>query len=415
MESHPLCGMECGSQMKATGRHPDRALSALRVRTLTKPGRYTDGNGLYLVIEPSGAKRWILRTVVQGRRRDMGLGSARLVSLADARDKARDLRRIARNGGDPIAEMKKIRRVVPTFAEASRSVHTEHSSAWKNPKHKAQWLNTLSTYAFPVIGERRLDQVDTPDVLKVLSPIWLTKSETARRLKQRIASVLDWAKASGYRSGDNPVDGVEQGLPRRLDRANHHAALPYAEIAVFIQRVRTTKLSEPAKLAFEFLILTAGRTNEVLHGRWNEVDLDGKVWTIPPSRMKASREHRVPLSQRNVEILQRARKLAGDSEFLFPGRKPDEPMSNMIFLMILRRMELSVTAHGFRSAFRDWAAERTNFPREVCEMALAHTIKDKTEAAYRRGDLFEKRRALMNAWAGYATAISANVIPLRTG
>ncbi len=397
-----------------TGRHPTCVLSAVKVRTIKKPGRYADGNGLYLIVDPSGARRWILRTIVQGRRRDIGLGGTRLVSLADAREMANTYRRVARNGGDPIVDLRKARRVVPTFADAVNTVHAEHAGAWKNDKHRAQWLNTLIQYAIPLIGDRRVDEIDTPDILKVLAPIWLTKSETARRLKQRMHSVLDWAKASGYRTGDNPVDGVVKGLPKRPDRVNHHAAMPYAEVSDFIQAIRDSAFSEPAKLAFEFLILTAARTNEVLGSRWEEIDLERKVWIVPPSRMKAGREHRVPLTPRCVEILGRAKEVADESEYVFPGRKSTEPMTNMVFLMALRRMDISVTVHGFRSAFRDWAAERTNFPREVCEMALAHTIKDKTEAAYRRGDLFEKRRALMNAWTSFATSDPGKVIQLRT-
>ena len=406
--------MECGMPvMKTRGHHPDRALSALKVRTIKTPGRYADGNGLYLIVDPSGARRWILRTVVQGRRRDIGLGGARLVSLADAREQANTCRRIAREGGDPLLELRKAKRVVPTFRSAAQDVHGEHAKGWKNIKHRSQWINTLTQYAFPILGDRRVDEIDTPDILRVLAPLWLTKSETARRLKQRMHAVFDWAKASGYRTGDNPVDGVEKGLPKRPDRVNHHAAMPYSDISSFIHRIRNSSLGEPTRLAFEFLILTAARTNEVLRSQWNEIDLDRKVWTIPPSRMKAGREHRIPLTQRCVEILRRAKECAGDSKFVFPGRKSTEPMTNMVFLMTLRRMEEAITVHGFRSAFRDWAAERTNFSREVCEMALAHTIKDKAEAAYRRGDLFEKRRALMDAWCNFATKATAEIVPLR--
>ena len=395
--------------------HPEKALSALKVRTLKTPGRYADGNGLYLVVDPSGARRWILRTVVQGRRRDIGLGGVRLVALTDAREAARIYRQIARTGGDPVAELRKARRVVPTFESAAKSVHAARAKAWKNGKHCDQWLNTLTQYAFPFVGSMRVDAIDTPDVLKVLAPIWLTKSETARRLKQRVRIVLDWAKAAGFRTGDNPVDGVEKGLPKRPDRAGHHAAMPFGDVSGFLQRLRESTQSEPAKLAFEFLILTAARTNEVLCARWDEIDFDNSTWSISASRMKAEREHRVPLSARCIEIMERAREIATDCEYIFPGRKSSEPMSNMVFLMALRRMEETATVHGFRSAFRDWAAERTNFPRDVCEMALAHTIKDKTEAAYRRGDLFDKRRKLMDAWTSYVSLRSPTVVSLRSG
>lgn len=395
--------------------HPYQALTPFKLRSLKRPGRYADGNGLYLMVAPSGAKRWVLRTIVQGRRRDIGLGGLRLVSLAEAREAARHYRKVARDGGDPIAERRQARVTAPTFEQAARAVHRQRAPAWRNPKHKDQWINSLTEYAFPIIGGLRVDQIAAPDVLRVLSPIWLAKAETARRVRQRMHAVFDWAKASGHRSGDNPVDGVAKGLPKQPDRIRHHAALAYADMPSFINTLRADSIGEPVKLAFEFLILTATRTSETLNARWTEIDFKERVWTIPAERMKAGRAHRVPLAPRAVEILERAKALAGDSNLVFPGRKHDAPMSNMVFLMALRRMELDVTGHGFRSAFRDWASERTNFSRDVCEMALAHTIKDKAEAAYRRGDLIDKRRALMNAWAAYAAAKSADVVPLRAG
>jgi integrase len=398
--------------MKRRGRHPDKALTAIRLRSVKEPGRYADGNGLYLIVDPSGAKRWILRTVVHNRRRDIGLGGVRLVTLAEAREKALQYRKIARDGGDPVAEKRKRLLVIPTFADAARAVHAEHTGAWKNAKHAAQWINTLTGYVFPLLGVRRVDQIDTPDVLKVLSPIWLTKPETARRVKQRMGTVLDWAKGSGFRSGDNPVDGVSKGLPKQPDRKGHHTALPYAEIPAFLRKLRASRSSEIAKLAFEFLILTATRTNELLRAKWSEVDLEHSVWIIPAQRMKAGREHRVPLSSRCVRILERAKVLSAGDAYVFAGHS-GKPMSNMVFLMALRRMELAITAHGFRSAFRDWASERTNFPREVCEMALAHTIRNKAEAAYRRGDLLDKRRELMAAWSAFVTSNPAKIVSLR--
>src|SRR5512132_543476 len=399
--------------MKAKGRHPEKALSAVRVRAIKEPGRYTDGNGLYLIVDRSGAKRWILRTVVRSKRCDIGLGGLRLVSLADAREKAATYRKLARDGGDPLAARRKERLTVPTFEQAARSVHAEHSAAWKNPKHAAQWISTLAEYVFPAFGDRRVDHIDTPDVLKVLSPIWLTKPETARRVRQRIGTVLDWAKAAGFRAGENPVAGVSKGLPKQPDSDDHHAALPYAEVPEFIQILRETDASEAAKLAFEFLVLTATRTGEVLGAKWREVDFEQKIWTIPGERMKAARQHVVPLPERCLDILARAKELSGGGECVFPGRSADKPLSNMVFLMTLRRLGLDITVHGFRSSFRDWASERTNFAREVCEQALAHAVKDKTEAAYRRGDLLEKRRDLMASWSAFATGAQADVILLR--
>jgi integrase len=330
----------------------------------------------------------------------MGLGGLSLVTLAEAREKALTYRKLAREGGDPFAERRKTRAVVPTFAEAAEKVHAEHKASWKNPKHAAQWLTTLKTYAIPVIGERRVDQIGTPDILKVLSPIWLTKPETARRVRQRVGTVLDWAKAAGFQTGDNPVVGVAKGLPKQTDRDEHHAALPYEEVPAFVQSLRASDNGEVVRLAFEFLILTASRTSEVLGAKWSEVDLQQRIWTVPASRMKAGRTHRVPLVERTLEILKRAKEIGGRSDYVFPSRAEAKPLSNMAFLMTLRRMKLDITAHGFRSSFRDWAAEQTNFPREVCEAALAHAVENKVEAAYRRGDLFEKRRAVRFAFDG---------------
>jgi integrase len=384
---------------KSTGKHPEKALSALKVRQVTKPGKYADGNGLYLVVDPSGAKRWLLRIMIQGKRTDMGLGGADLVSLAEAREKAFEFRKVARAGGDPLAAKREARKIYPTFKVAAETVHEEHKAAWSNPKHVQQWINTLTQYAFPIIGDMKINKIETPDVLRVLSPIWLKKPETARRVRQRMASVFDWAKASGYREGDNPVEGVSRGLPKQIDRDKHHAAMPFAEVPDFMKQLRDNDANRISKLAFELLILTATRTSEILLARKSEIDLKAKVWTIPAERMKAKRVHRIPLSDRAIEILKEAMTLSAGSDYLFPGRSNEKPMSNMVFIAMLRRMEINYTPHGFRSSFRDWAAETTSFPREVVEMALAHTIENKVEAAYRRGDLLDKRRELMTAWS----------------
>jgi integrase len=350
--------------------------------------------------------------VVHGKRRDIGLGGLMLVSLAEAREEARKYRQMARNDGDPLAEKRRARKGVPTFKEAAEAVHKEHTKAWRNAKHSDQWINTLRAYAFPIFGDRKIDQVQTPDILNALSTIWIGKPETARRVRQRIGTVLDWAKVAGFRSGDNPVDNINKALPRQPDRRGHFAALPYVEVPTFIRKLHE---GEPtiASLAFEFLVLTAARTGEVLEAKWSKIDLDQAGWTIPADRMKAGREHRVPLAPRCVEILEQAKVLAAGSEFVFPGRSNDKPMSNMVLLMMVRRQKADCTVHGFRSAFRDWASECTNFAREICEAALAHIVKDKTEAAYRRGDLFEKRRELMATWAAFVAATEADVIPLR--
>lgn len=390
--------------MKATGSHPDKALTAVQVRQLKEPGRYADGNGLYLVVDPSGAKRWLLRIVVQGKRTDIGLGGLSVVTLAEARETALQYRKIARSGGDPLAEKRLALKVAPTFEEAAERVHHDHKASWSNGKHQQQWINTLKQYAYPTIGTVPVDQITTPDVLRILGPIWLTKPETARRVRQRIGTVMAWAKAAGHRTGDNPVEGVTKGLPKQNDKDLHHAALPYSDVPDFLERLRATGSDELAKLAFEFLILTASRTSETLQATWDEVDLDARLWTVPASRMKAKRVHRVPLSTYAIAVLISARLLCGNSEYIFPGRSFKAPLSNMTLLAILRRMKLSVTAHGFRSSFRDWAAETTNFPRELAEMALAHTIENKVEAAYRRGDLLEKRAEMMQSWSVFLGA-----------
>jgi integrase len=384
----------------------------MRVKKEKRPGRYADGNGLYLVVDESGAKRWLLRTVVHGKRRDIGLGSVRLVSLAEAREHATALRRLARDGGDPLAERRRAKRIVPTFQKAAEQVHDAHAKAWKNEKHKDQWLNTLKAYAFPHFGDHPVDRIDAADVLKALSPIWLTRPETARRVRQRIGTVLEWAKASGFRGDANPVDGISKALPKQSDLVEHHDALVYAELADFVPKLRAANAGEGVKLALEFLILTAARTSEVLGAAWPEIDTEQKLWTIPAVRMKAGRTHRIPLAPRCIDILAHAKELAAGSTYVFPGRSPDKPMSNMVFLMLLRRLGVEVTAHGFRSTFRDWARERTNYPRDICEAALAHGVRDETEAAYLRGDLLDKRRELMGAWAAFATRTPAQVIPL---
>jgi integrase len=394
--------MDTGSKMKPEGRHPEKRLTAIKVRASLAPGRYADGNGLYLVVEPTGSKRWVLRTVVQGKRRDMGLGGAGLVTLAEAREKALAYRKEARAGGDPFAIRAKASTTVPTFEAAARTVHADHKSTWKSEKHADQWINTLAEYVFPVFGTARVDQVESAHVLRALSPIWLTKPETARRVKQRIGTVLDWARAAGHRSTDNPVLSIAKGLPKQTDRDEHHAALPYAALPAFLQELDAARTAHVARLAFEFLIITAARTTEVLLAEPAEFDLDSAVWTVPAARMKMKREHRVPLSPRAVAIVREALKASPGARFVFPGRKAGKPLSSMVFLMVLRRMNKDITAHGFRSTFRDWAAERTSFPREVAEAALAHAVEDKVEAAYRRTDLFDLRRQMMTEWASFA-------------
>jgi len=400
--------------MKQKGPHPHNRLSSLAVKALKKPGRYSDGNGLYVVVSPTGNKKWILRTVVQGRRTDIGLGGVSTTTLAKARKSAAALREVARDGGNPLEARRKSRTNAPTFKKAAEQVHTEHSKTWKNEKHAAQWINTLKKYTFPYFGDRPVDQIGTAEVLNALSKIWLEKPETARRVRQRIGTVLDWAKAAGHRSGDNPINGITKGLPKQPKKQSHHAALPYSEVNTFITDLQQTDANEPTRLAFEFLILTATRTSEVILAEWSEIDFERRAWTIPANRMKAGKKYRIPLTPRCIEILRRAQELSDAGVFVFPSQSAKKPLSTMVFLMMIRRMGENITAHGFRSSFRDWAAERTNFSREVCEMALAHSVSNKTEAAYLRGDLFDKRRDLMVTWAAYAGADKSDkVIAIR--
>lgn len=371
-------------------------LTARFVANTTKPGHYVDGDGLAMVIGKRGGKSWILRTMVRGKRRDIGLGGVSYVSLAEAREKARELRRLARTGGDPLAIQRTIH-ACPTFEEAARKVHAEQIvGTSKNDKHRAQWINTLRDYAFPIIGAKPVSDILQSDVLAVLSPIWLSKQETARRVRQRIRTVLDWARTAGHRDGVNPVEGVERGLARQRERVKHHAALPYRDVPQFLTLIGENVASQ----ALKFLVLTAARTGEVIGARWSEIDFDERVWIVPEERMKASREHRVPLSEMAVEILGN---MAGvDDDFVFPGQKRGKGLSNMAMSNLLKRLGYSdITVHGFRSSFRDWAEEQGGMPREVAELCLAHEVGNAVERAYLRTDLFARRRTLLDDWSAF--------------
>jgi integrase len=370
-----------------------------------------DGDGLILRVTRNGSRSWILRTLVQGKRRDIGLGGSPTISLKEARDAAFTLRKIARAGGDPISARDKDKSPAPTFKEAAEIAHKLNTPSWKNAKHADQWINTLKAYVFPVLGESRVDTIRSEHITRALNPIWLNKPETARRVLQRIRTVLLWAKGNGHRA-ESPTDEVaaaRKALPKQNDRPKHHTALPYTGVPAFILGLRAFNVSEPIKLALEFLVLTATRTNEVLEAKWSEIDFENEIWTIPASRMKAKREHQVPLSDRCVEILEEAHALSEKPNgYVFPGTMSAKPLSNMAFLKTLERMTVEVTAHGFRSSFRVWCAEQTRFPREVAEAALAHVIKDATEAAYLRSTFFERRRDLMTEWANFVTGYQSD-------
>lgn len=370
------------------------------------PGRHGDGSGLYLVVDPSGARRWIVRVTVKGQknatgaplRTDFGLGGADVVTLPQARERALEYRRMAKSGLNPRYNAK---REIPTFEELSRQVHIDRLPTWKNPKHGQQWLNTLRDYAFPKIGRMPVDAIGQPEVLMCLSPIWTEKHETARRLAQRIKAVLDVARASGFREGENPVTALREleALPKVKAKVQHHDAMPWQDVPAFYAELEGR--SATAAKALQFTILTACRTSEVLDMIWDELDLEQKLWVIPAERMKGGVQHRVPLTEEMLRILEPMKAMA--STYVFEGQKRHRPLSNMSMLMLLRRMgRAEFTVHGFRSTFRDWAAEVAGTPREVAEAALAHQAGSEVERAYARSDLLTARREMMDAWSLFA-------------
>jgi integrase len=414
---------------RAIGRLTAQKVEKLKNAEDPKPGMYADGGGLYLRITREGARNWVLRYMLNRRPRWMGLGPLALYGLADARAKALDARRKRYEGIDPI-EARRAERArqrldeakAIMFKQCAESYIASHSAGWRNEKHKYQWPATLNAYAHPVIGALPVQAVDTALVLKVLEPIWTKKPETASRVRQRIENILDFAKVRGHRDGENPArwrGHLDKLLPApsKVRTVEHLAALPFATLPAFLASLREREAV--AARALEFLILTAARTGEVIGARWNEIDLLDKTWTVPAARMKARREHRVPLSAPALAILQEMQKVRDPSDpdwFLFPGPRRGKPLSNMAFLMLLRRMELDdLTVHGFRATFKTWASERTSFQNEIVEAALAHVIGDKLEQAYRRGDMFEKRRRLMQQWATFCTIapVQENVTLLR--
>lgn len=391
-------------------------LTARQAATSTV-GKYADGGGLYLIIEKSGSRAWWFIFSWKGRRPEMKLGSAATLTLAEARDAALRARRMVAAGINPIEARRAAKDGEagrPTFGEVADSLYEAKRSEWRNAKHAEQWRQTLTKTVYS-IRSLPVDEIDTASVLEVLKPIWQEKPETASRVRQRIEAVLDAARARGFRSGENPArwrGHLDHLLPRRAALARgHHAAMPYPDVPAFMAQLRGAKVV--AAMALEFAILTAARSGEVYGARWSEIDVYSKVWAIPGSRMKAGRQHRVPLSDAAVEILESlmAHKL---SDFVFPSPRGNGPLSHVAMAKVLRRLGVvTATVHGFRSSFRDWAGNETNFPREIAEQALAHVIGDKAEQAYRRGDALDRRRALMKAWASYCEpALASNVVKL---
>ena len=393
---------------KQRGRHQTQRLSARFVQT-APPGVYCDGHGLNLRVNASGSRQWVQRLVIRGRPRSLGLGGYPLVSLAEARSKAFANRKLAREGGDPLAEKHRARGM-PTFGEAAALVLKQKRVAWRNPKHAKDWPSSLRRYVFPYFGDRPVGEIGTSEVLKALEPIWHEKPETARRVRQRIGAVMKWAVAMEYRP-DNPAgDAIGQALGRQGDLTHHFKALPHAEVAGAVASVHASSASAGAKLCFEFLVLTAARVSEARLATWGELDLEGAVWTVPAERMKANREHRVPLSGRAVEVLNEARALSVGEGWVFPGTRPGKPLSNATHSKLMRELGIDAVPHGFRSSFRDWAQECTHAARAVQEKALSHVNPNKVEAAYARSELFEQRRTLMQQWAQYLSTRSGDVV-----
>jgi len=393
-----------------------------------KFGKHEDGGGLRLVVSKTGAKKWVFRFTVNGKRREMGLGSISETDLGDARDLARIYRKKAKKGIDPIEyreqeEEAKQREATtaPTFTSVAAKFILAHRRGWKNKKHRFQWTATLKTYARPVIGEKPVDQISTEDILKILSSIWTTKTETAKRVQGRIENVLDFASAHQYRDQMNPArwrGHLDKLLPKpsKVSTVKHHPAMPFDKLPAFW--VELSEKSSVSASALQLLILTATRTSEVLNATWDEIDFDKSVWTIPVERMKSKRKHQIPLSEAALDVLKSLPRMA-DNPYVFPGEQDYKPLSNMALLQLMRKAGYGVKGkrgsyvpHGFRSSFRDWSGEVSSFPRDVCEMALAHSIQDKTEAAYRRGSLFTKRRKMMDEWSDYVTTRPAEVVQM---
>lgn len=386
-------------------------LNARKVETVKEPGMYGDGEGLYLRVGPTGAKSWILRTVVHGHRKELGLGASSLVPLAEAREKARQYRKIAREGGDPDTLRK---RESLTFDEAAKKVHAQLLPTWRNKKHADTWLATIETYANPFFGKRPIATVTSADVLKALAPIWTDRNETANRLKQRITAVFDWAKGAGHYPHENPVNGLKKALPVVKSAEIHMAALPWQDVPGFMADLAEREGVSARTL--EFIILTAVRSGEARGARWAEIALDAKTWTIPGERMKRGLPHRVPLSEKALAVLEKVKGL--DADLLFPSvvRAKDgsaKPQSDMVFKALYGRMKRDgFTTHGFRSAFRDWCSESAHVEREIAEAALAHATGNAVERAYARSDLFDRRTKLMASWGQYASGKSGTVVQL---
>ena len=384
-------------------RRPRKALNNKFVHDAARAGKYFDGNGLFLRVMPSGSKQWVQRIVIQGKRTELGLGGAELITLPEARAKALENRRVSTLGGNPLVQRRSAS-LIPCFEDAAVRVHAMHAPTWKNPKHAAQFISTLSTYAFPFIGQKSVSSIDSSDILAILTPIWVDKNETATRIKQRIGAVLKWAIAQGWRA-DDPSRDISAALPKIKRIKKHRTALPYEKVTDCLDAIRGSAARPSTKLALEFLILTAARSGEVRGAKWSEISLhggsDGPAWVVPAERMKAGVEHRVPLSSSAVVVIEHARLHSDGSDLIFPGSVQGKMMSDATMRKLINEIGFAVDVHGFRTSFKSWAVEKTNFSNQTSEAALAHMIRNASEAAYNRSDVFAKRKKLMEQWAIY--------------
>jgi len=380
------------------------------VENVTKAGKYYDQHGLFLHVRPSGAKKWLQRYTLNGRRREIGLGSAKIVSVANARNNAHQNLVLVSEGIDPI-EVRKQDSLIPKFEKAARKVYEDNRPTWRNAKHAAQFITTLETYAFPVIGNMSVKEINSSHILTILSPIWVTKSETAKRVRQRLSTVFKYCVAKQWRSDDPANIAIIEALPYLKKKVQHRKSISYNNVSDFIKVILSSSAGVSTKLGLEFLILTATRSGEVRKACWNEID--GSLWTIPAERMKAGVAHRIPLPARCIEILNLAREINKGSEYIFEGTQPNKPLSENTFNKLIKELDLDVHVHGFRTSFRTWTQEKTNYPREIAEAALAHSLNDKAEAAYARSDLLEKRAEMMEAWAQFISADASDVINIR--
>ncbi len=386
-------------------------LTAITIRNLKEPGSYGDGKGLMLVIGKSGSRSWVLRASVNGKRKDIGLGSANAVSLQEARQHADDIRAMIRSGLDPVAERQKAkaRTAIPTFAQAAQQAHIEYQSGWKNGKHVDQWINTLSTYAFPTIGAIPVNEIERHHVREAFIHIWQEKPETARRVRQRIIAVIDWAVAKGYRENELTIRSINRGLPKQRLKPKHFAAARWQDVRQLYSAISAK--DSAGSMALRLAILTGARSGEVRGAAWPEIDLEAALWTIPAERMKAGAEHRIPLSGQSIALLMAMQERRYEcSDLVFSGRDPRKPLSDMTLLKVLRDMDLSITVHGFRSCLRDWIAENTRTKRDVAEACLAHAVGTDTELSYKRTDYLADRIPLMQRWADHVEPLQGAVV-----